>query len=99
MFLLLGPYYRSLIISSPLPQVHFEFLCDKLAASFCPRYQESLWRCKRVSPGGSRQLLLDTQVLRAMLLELPSHGSAGASPAFGTYVGREMGKCEALLKV
>lgn len=85
--------------SHPTTQVHFEFFCDKLVASFCPRYHECLWRCKRISPAGSRQLLLDTQVLRAMLLELPGHGRGGPSPAFAAYVGRELGKSEALLKV
>ncbi|CAG9465572.1 unnamed protein product [Pedinophyceae sp. YPF-701] len=82
-----------------LDATHFGYFCDKLVASLVPRYQEYLYRCQRVSDAGAQQLLLDSQVVRATLLELPTLGGHAASPSFGRYVAREMGRVEAFIKV
>ena len=44
-----------------LSENHFRYVCDKLAASFCPRFYEAVFRCRKISEAGSQQLLLDTQ--------------------------------------
>lgn len=89
------------ILCSGLSQGDWTYLCDKLAASFCPRFYESVFRCKKLSQAGSQQLLLDTQGIKALLLSFPTAGKAsqGPSAALTGYVGREMGRVEALLKV
>lgn len=38
-------------------------------------------RCRKISEAGSQQLLLDTQAIKGLLLELPS---AGISPALSS---------------
>ncbi|KAK9815375.1 hypothetical protein WJX72_002419 [[Myrmecia] bisecta] len=88
-------------LGSLLSDTHFRYLCDKLANSFTPRYYEYIFRCKKISEAGSQQLLLDTQAIKGLLLELPAAGRAeeAASASFSGFVTREMGRAEALLKV
>ncbi|CAL5224462.1 g7153 [Coccomyxa viridis] len=88
-------------IGPALSPLHFRYFCDKLAVSFCPRFYEYIFRCRKVSEAGSQQLLLDTQAIKALLLDFPSAGkpSEAVHTSFSGYVAREMGKAEALLKV
>jgi hypothetical protein len=62
-------------LGAALSDAHFRYFCDKLGASFAPRFAEALFRCRRISEAGSQQLLLDTQAIRGLLLELPSSGA------------------------
>ncbi|KAK9786068.1 hypothetical protein WJX73_001616 [Symbiochloris irregularis] len=91
----------STLLPAALSPGDWTYTCDKLAASFCPRFHDSVFRCRKLSQAGSQQLLLDTQAVKALLLSFPSAGksSQGPSAALQGYVGREMGKVEALLKV
>ncbi|EIE27794.1 hypothetical protein COCSUDRAFT_26904 [Coccomyxa subellipsoidea C-169] len=87
-------------VGPALSALHFRYFCDKLAVSFCPRFIEYIFRCRKVSEAGSQQLLLDTQAIKALLLDFPSAGQFSAVHAsFSGHVAREMGKAEALLKV
>ncbi|KAK9820837.1 hypothetical protein WJX81_002519 [Elliptochloris bilobata] len=88
-------------VGSALSPLHFRYFCDKLAASFCPRFYETIFRCRKVGEAGSQQLLLDTQAIKALLLDLPSAGrlEEAAGARLAAAVGREMGRAEALLKV
>lgn len=93
-------------IGASLNGNYFRFFCDKLANSFTPRFYEYIFRCRKIGEAGSQQLLLDTQAIKGLLLELPAAGKskgeegAGAGPAgFSSWVGRELGRAEALLKV
>ncbi|KAK9858463.1 hypothetical protein WJX84_000384 [Apatococcus fuscideae] len=88
-------------IGSALNDNHFRFFCDKLANSLAPRFFEAIFRCRKIGEAGSQQLLLDTQAIKGLLLEFPTAGrpNSVAAPSFATFVGREMGKAEALLKV
>ena len=65
-------------LGAALSDSHFRYFCDKLGASFAPRFAEALFRCRRISEAGSQQLLLDTQAIRGILLELPASGDHAA---------------------
>ncbi|KAL3139007.1 hypothetical protein ABBQ32_005811 [Trebouxia sp. C0010 RCD-2024] len=92
-------------IGAALTTNYFRFFCDKLANSFTPRFYEYIFRCRKIGEAGSQQLLLDTQAIKALLLELPSAGKSkgeegAAGPAgFSSWISRELGRAEALLKV
>lgn len=92
-------------IGASLNNNYFRFFCDKLANSFTPRYYEYIFRCRKIGEAGSQQLLLDTQAIKGLLLDLPSAGKSkgeegSAGPAgFSSWVNRELGRAEALLKV
>lgn len=97
----------STILSSSVPvlggllsPVYFQFFLDKLAASLAPRFHLNIYKCKHISETGAQQMLLDTHAVKTILLEVPSIGGQNAaSPGYTKFVGREMGKAEALLKV
>ncbi|CAL8463747.1 g3281 [Coccomyxa elongata] len=88
-------------VGPALTALHFRYFCDKLAVSFCPRFIEYIFRCRKISEAGSQQLLLDTQAIKALLLDFPSAGKPdeAAHASFTGHVTREMSKAEALLKV
>ena len=64
----------STTLPNALSQSDWTYVCDKLAASFCPRFHESVFRCRKLSQAGSQQLLLDTQGVKALILSFPSAG-------------------------
>lgn len=87
-------------ISALLSPLYYQFFLDKLAASFAPRFHVNIYKCKRISETGAQQMLLDTHAVKTLLLEVPSLGGQNAASAsYNKFVGREMGKAEALLKV
>lgn len=92
-------------IGASLNGNYFRFFCDKLANSFTPRFYEYIFRCRKIGEAGSQQLLLDTQAIKGLLLELPAAGKSKgeegqAGPAgFSSWITRELGRAEALLKV
>ncbi|DBB02539.1 hypothetical protein WJX82_000485 [Trebouxia sp. C0006] len=92
-------------IGASLNGNYFRFFCDKLANSFTPRFYEYIFRCRKIGEAGSQQLLLDTQAIKGLLLDLPAAGKSKgeqdqAGPAgFSSWITRELGRAEALLKV
>ncbi|CAN6465515.1 unnamed protein product [Victoria cruziana] len=88
------------VLGNLLSPIYFQFFLDKLAASLGPRFYQNIYKCKQISETGAQQMLLDTQAVKTILLEIPALGkqSSGA-PGYSTFVGREMSKAEALLKV
>ncbi|KAJ5077222.1 vacuolar sorting protein [Anaeramoeba ignava] len=84
---------------------YFKFLCDKLVQSFISRFNLAIFKCKQFNETGAQQLLLDTQSLKGILLQLPtfqklSDGSpAIPSRTFANYVKKQMGKAELVTKV
>lgn len=87
------------VLAGLLSPIYFQFFVEKLAASFAPRYYANIFKCKRISGTGAQQMLLDTQAIKTLLLELPSLGGQAVPSTYSKYVAREVGKGEALLKV
>lgn len=88
------------VLGSLLSPVYFQFFLDKLASSLGPRFYANIFKCKHISETGAQQMLLDTQAVKTILLDIPSlgHQTSGAA-GYSKFVSREMSKAEALLKV
>ncbi|OVA04164.1 Vps53-like [Macleaya cordata] len=88
------------VLGSLLSPIYFQFFLDKLAASLGPRFYLNIYKCKHISETGAQQMLLDTQAVKTILLDIPSLGrkTSGAA-SYSKFVNREMSKAEALLKV
>ncbi|XP_065848860.1 vacuolar protein sorting-associated protein 53 A isoform X2 [Euphorbia lathyris] len=88
------------VLGSLLSPIHFQYFLDKLASSLGPRFYANIFKCKQISETGAQQMLLDTQAVKTILLEIPSLGRQTSSAAsYSKFVSREMSKAEALLKV
>lgn len=88
------------VLGSLLSPIYFQFFLDKLASSLGPRFYLNIFKCKHISETGAQQMLLDTQAIKTILLDIPSLGrqTSGAA-SYSKFVSREMSKAEALLKV
>ncbi|XP_030543340.1 vacuolar protein sorting-associated protein 53 A isoform X1 [Rhodamnia argentea] len=88
------------VLGSLLSPIYFQFFLDKLASSLGPRFYVNIFKCKQISETGAQQMLLDTQAIKTILLDIPSLGRQTSSAAsYSKFVSREMSKAEALLKV
>ncbi|OAY59523.1 vacuolar protein sorting-associated protein 53 A isoform X2 [Manihot esculenta] len=88
------------VLGNLLSPIHFQYFLDKLASSLGPRFYANIFKCKHISETGAQQMLLDTQAVKTILLEIPSLGRQTSSAAsYSKFVSREMSKAEALLKV
>lgn len=93
------PFVRSSINNT---RKYFNNFCMKFASSFIPRLMTHVFKCKNVGTVAGEQLLLDMQMVRMLLHELPSIGSATAKapPASYTrFVDNRMAKTEMILKI
>jgi hypothetical protein len=99
-------------VHATVSENYFRFFCEKFAGSVAPKVYGAVFRCKRFSDTGAQQLLLDVHAVKTLLIDLPTYtaareaaaaGGASSTPAvpasYARLVTREMGKCEALLKV
>ncbi|EOY24109.1 Membrane trafficking VPS53 family protein isoform 2 [Theobroma cacao] len=88
------------VLGRLLSPIYFQFFLDKLASSLGPRFYMNIFKCKQISETGAQQMLLDTQAVKTILLEIPSLGQQTSGAAgYSKFVSREMSKAEALLKV
>ncbi|KAK6156386.1 hypothetical protein DH2020_010634 [Rehmannia glutinosa] len=88
------------VLGRLLSPIYFQFFLDKLASSLGPRFYLNIFKCKQISETGAQQMLLDTQAVKTILLEIPSLGKkVSAAAGYSKFVSREMSKAEALLKV
>ncbi|VVB00648.1 unnamed protein product [Arabis nemorensis] len=88
------------VLGNLLTPVYFQFFLDKLASSLGPRFYANIFRCKQLSETGAQQMLLDTQAMKTILLEIPSLARQTSTAAsYSKFVSREMSRAEALLKV
>lgn len=88
------------VLGSLLSPIYFQFFLDKLASSLGPRFYLNIFKCKHISETGAQQMLLDTQAVKTILLDIPSLGRQTSGAAgYSKFVSREMSKAEALLKV
>lgn len=81
---------------------YFTQFCIKFANSFIPKFIQSIYKCKPINTEGAEQLLLDTHMLKTVLLNLPSIASQINRPAPAAYskvVTKGMTKAEMILKV
>ncbi|KAL1552043.1 HIT domain protein [Salvia divinorum] len=88
------------VLGRLLSPIYFQFFLDKLASSLGPRFYLNIFKCKQISETGAQQMLLDTQAVKTILLEIASLGKqVSAAASYSKFVSREMSKAEALLKV
>ncbi|KAL8109968.1 vacuolar protein sorting-associated protein 53 A [Apium graveolens] len=87
-------------LGSLLSPIYFQFFLDKLASCLGPHFYQNIFKCKQISETGAQQMLLDTQAVKTILLDIPSlaRQTSGAA-SYTKYISREMSKAEALLKV
>lgn len=81
---------------------YFTQFCIKFANSFIPKFVQNIYKCKPINTEGAEQLLLDTHMLKTVLLNLPSIASHINRPAPASYtkvVTKGMTKGEMILKV
>nr|XP_018910768.1 PREDICTED: vacuolar protein sorting-associated protein 53 homolog [Bemisia tabaci] len=93
------PIIRNNLASS---RKYFTQFCIKFVNSFIPKFIQFLYKCKPMSTVGAEQLLLDTHMLKTVLLDLPSIGSQINRKAPASYtkvVLKGMTKAELILKV
>ncbi|XP_046386113.1 vacuolar protein sorting-associated protein 53 homolog [Ischnura elegans] len=93
------PAIREYLASS---RMYFTQFCIKFAMSFIQKFIQHIYKCKPISTVGAEQLLLDTHMLKTVLLDLPSIGSQvnrKAPASFTKVVVKGMTKAEMLLKV
>lgn len=93
------PFLRDNLAST---RKYFTQFCIKFANSFIPKFINHLFKCKPISTVGAEQLLLDTHMLKTVLLDLPSIGSQvhrKAPASFTKIVIKGMTKAEMILKV
>ncbi|RZC42545.1 vacuolar protein sorting-associated protein 53 -like protein, partial [Asbolus verrucosus] len=81
---------------------YFTQFCIKFANSFIPKFIQNIYKCKSINTEGAEQLLLDTHMLKTVLLNLPSISSQINRQAPASYtkvVTKGMTKAEMILKV
>lgn len=92
------PVVRNELVSS---RKYFTQFCVKFANSFIPKFIQHLYKCRPLSTAGAEQLLLDSHILKNILLDLPSIGSQVNRKAPASYtkvVVKGMTKAEMILK-
>lgn len=81
---------------------YFTQFCIKFANSFIPKFIQSIYKCKPINTEGAEQLLLDTHMLKTVLLNLPSIASQinrQAPAAYSKVVTKGMTRAEMIIKV
>ncbi|XP_030753580.1 vacuolar protein sorting-associated protein 53 homolog [Sitophilus oryzae] len=81
---------------------YFTQFCIKFANSFIPKFIQNIYKCKPINTEGAEQLLLDTHMLKTVLLNLPSISSQinrTAPAAYSKVVTKGMTKAEMILKI
>ncbi|CAG9818693.1 unnamed protein product [Phaedon cochleariae] len=81
---------------------YFTQFCIKFANSFIPKFIQNIFKCKPINTEGAEQLLLDTHMLKTVLLNLPSISSQinrQAPAAYSKVVTKGMTRAEMILKV
>ncbi|GJQ81321.1 hypothetical protein Trydic_g20533 [Trypoxylus dichotomus] len=81
---------------------YFTQFCIKFANSFILKFVRNIYKCKPINTEGAEQLLLDTHMLKTILLNLPSIASQINRQAPAPYtkvVNKGMTKAEMIVKV
>ncbi|KAF9437399.1 Vacuolar protein sorting-associated protein 53 [Entomortierella beljakovae] len=59
---------------------YFRTFCDKLIETFVSRFAINMTRCKPICDIGAEQMLLDTQAVKSLLMEVPNLGLETTGP-------------------
>ncbi|CAN0902290.1 Vacuolar protein sorting-associated protein 53 A [Linum grandiflorum] len=79
------------VLGKLLAPVHFQYYLDKLASSLGPRFYTNIFKCKQISETGANRMLLDTQAVKTILLEITVLGRQMSSAAsYSKFISREM---------
>ena len=62
------------ITRNTLASVYFRGFCDRFASVFLPRFSENIFKCKHVNEMAAQQLLLDINVVKDLMLSIPTLG-------------------------
>ncbi|KAJ6242182.1 vacuolar protein sorting-associated protein [Anaeramoeba flamelloides] len=93
-----------LIISKKVSNNYFIFFLDKFVNSFVPKFAAQIYKLKKIHGVGGSQLLMDTQLVKEILIKLPTLGENynfeknRPSRTYAKYVKKEMLKLEIALK-
>ncbi|XWS62080.1 hypothetical protein CRYUN_Cryun07bG0180400 [Craigia yunnanensis] len=88
------------VLGSLLSPIYFQFFLVKLSSLLGPRFYMNIFKCKQIPETGAQQMLLDTQAVKTILLEIPSLGRQTSGAAgYSKFVSQELSKAEAVLKV
>ena len=91
------PFFTS--CSKVLPNIYYRNLCDKFAAGFVTSFMTAVSKGKRYSDVSTQQLLLDSYMMKSLLLSLPTLAGGVAPNMFLTHANKKMGEIELLLKL
>ncbi|TPX31611.1 hypothetical protein SmJEL517_g05106 [Synchytrium microbalum] len=97
----LGPS-ASIIKKTLTNHKYYRTFCDKFSESILSKWHNVIYKCKPISEIGAEQMLLDTQGLRGILIEMANIGSDPTHQAPATYIkilSKGVTKIEQLLKV
>eukprot|EP01062_Namystynia_karyoxenos_P045751 TRINITY_DN3407_c0_g2_i1.p1 TRINITY_DN3407_c0_g2~~TRINITY_DN3407_c0_g2_i1.p1 ORF type:complete len:977 (+),score=327.09 TRINITY_DN3407_c0_g2_i1:96-3026(+) len=94
---------RFTTINNELQPSLLRYVCDKFVANFMPRYISTIYRLKRLNGPACQQLLLDLQVLKSLLPDLPNLGNPDRFThkelrAYHRVIRRDVGRGEGILK-
>ncbi|KAI9012778.1 Vps53-like protein [Gaertneriomyces semiglobifer] len=77
----------------------WKIVCDKFAEAFMNKFYGNVWKCKPVSEIGAEQLLLDTQALRTVFIEVGKMGDGPIPTTFTKLLTKLTMRLDQLLKV
>ncbi|CAA7052317.1 unnamed protein product [Microthlaspi erraticum] len=88
------------VVGEILSPVYFQFFMEKLASSLGLRFYANIFRCRQISETSAQQMLLDTQAMEMILLNVPFLDKQSASGAsYSEFVKHQMNRAVAVLKV
>ncbi|KAJ6255075.1 vacuolar protein sorting-associated protein [Anaeramoeba flamelloides] len=93
------------LISHYLSDNYFKFFCNKLINDFVPRFSNCIYQLRKIQGVGGSQLLMDMQLVKQILINIPSLRRTHKGEKFRIfrtyekYINKELAKVEIALKV
>ncbi|KAI7961141.1 hypothetical protein MJO28_001630 [Puccinia striiformis f. sp. tritici] len=96
--------FTDLIKSNVDQKKYFRSFCDKLVGSIVNRFTRSIVKCRPITPIGSEQMILDLQILKNHLHNLPKlenndQNQNQIPSSYTRYLNKSIGKLDTLLKI
>lgn len=73
-------------IAELLSAGYYIFFCNKLAQLCIPRYEEHIFKCKRVNALGAQQLALDSHAIKSIFIAVPKQKEGISDRRLRSYV-------------